>query len=226
MIVDFPSIVRVASSLVLLGDVFIPTGANPPSNSGANVFSPVLNSSGDANDLSTAGGRVAALQRSAIYLAKAMPPPSVSLPATFSVLFLVAIFATIAFRLNVKYDARYKSLSLAHDVTIAFLVNAVFAGIATAVSGQLSPSHLPAEPSQVLRVYTLFQLAHTETPMLRLGISELLTVLVLLEAIFLTRDFIAESGLALSSANGEISLNDEPAPCAFDEKIRLGAEQV
>jgi hypothetical protein len=82
MIVDFPSIVRVASSLVLLGDVFIPTGANPPSNSGANVLSLVLNSSGDANDLSTAGGRVAALQRSAIYLAKAMPPPSVSLPAT------------------------------------------------------------------------------------------------------------------------------------------------
>lgn len=82
MIIDFPSIVRVASSLVLLGDVLIPTGANPPSNSGANVLSLVLNPSGGADDLSTAGGRVAALQRSAIYLAKAMPPPSVSLPAT------------------------------------------------------------------------------------------------------------------------------------------------
>lgn len=69
----------------------------------------------------------------------------------------------------VKYDAKYKSLSLAHDVAIAFLVNAVLAGIATTVSGQLPPRHLLAEPSQVLRVYTLFQLVHAEIPMLRLG---------------------------------------------------------
>jgi hypothetical protein len=61
-----------------------------------------------------------------------------------------------------------------------------------------------------------------------LSIRELFTVLVLLEAILLTRDFVAESSMAIASAKGEISLNDEdePAPYALDEKNRLGAEQV
>jgi hypothetical protein len=82
MIVDFPSIARLVSSVVLLGDAFIATSANPKSNSGTSVLSLVLNSS-DADDLSTAGGLVATMQRSAIYLAKAIPPqrPSVFLPA-------------------------------------------------------------------------------------------------------------------------------------------------
>jgi hypothetical protein len=69
----------------------------------------------------------------------------------------------------VKYDARYKSLSLAHDVTFVFLVNAVLTGIATTVSGHLSSCYLLADPAQVLLICTWFQLVHTDTTLLHLG---------------------------------------------------------